>query len=807
VNHNTKFKPLHCRSVSAAGKSSICIHSWRRKVSESAVASVGNYTKPLQTCIAARAPQQSAVRIPTMEPYDLVVIGAGMCGLIAARDALKLGAKVKVLEASGRVGGQVWGIDHVETKKPIALGAEWLHSSKHESMFNEFKRYQIHLDTFVHKREHILYGGKGEKAKVSEKAAFLAAIKVDSVYINAMRIINWDVLFICFKDGYFQPDSDQYDMPFIQYLAERLQVPATSPVHEFILMQVFNITGGNPVTQSALGVLYVIAGYRTAEKAFSVESELLHRYPSALSKYMKALADEVDALGGEIDFYTPVVEVRKEEIMLPIPRVPNYDYPPLPDRKRTVFIKCGSKQEIAARAVIVAVPLKCLATIRFDPPLPLELRQAAERCNAGVEQLKMYAFAAGISSDIGRLSTVQYECRESYTIARHHKYNASAAATGLSADGVLVAAAASAKIQSRRTLTVAYKGSKQPDEQSAVNRTLVCTNGSRHDLLHNLARNLRKIYPVIELQNDKAGNTPASSRPSTTASGAGTGRPRTGVNTTAHVSLLSVNMAGRSAVHSELQSPVQPQMLHPPAAEGEQMEAPEDINTSEYTVSHDGAVVYHDFLSDVCIRGTWFNLRAGTAHLHVLASRAARMPWHNNTRRSAYAASTSMVGTAHSPGRSGSSAAAARTFTGPAETANETDISDVHDDASGVEVCHGRLATNSSSMGSNATTPGNAPTASAMEELTLIIAGAELHPEWTGWLEGAVLSGALAARRVYPYLFPPMVPRNYAKRIGPQSPDRAAAPPVAVPTSPLLLPQSPKYSPSLDRRRGMSRPL
>jgi hypothetical protein len=248
-------------------------------------------------------------------------------------------------------------------------------------------------------------------------------------------------------------------------------------------------------------------------------------------------------------------------------------------------------------------------------------------------------------------------------------------------------------------------------------------------------------------------------------------------------------------------------MLHPPAAEGEQMEAPEDINTSEYTVSHDGAVVYHDFLSDVCIRGTWFNLRAGTAHLHVLASRAARMPWHNNTRRSAYAASTSMVGTAHSPGRSGSSAAAARTFTGPAETANETDISDVHDDASGVEVCHGRLATNSSSMGSNATTPGNAPTASAMEELTLIIAGAELHPEWTGWLEGAVLSGALAARRVYPYLFPPMVPRNYAKRIGPQSPDRAAAPPVAVPTSPLLLPQSPKYSPSLDRRRGMSRPL
>jgi hypothetical protein len=224
-------------------------------------------------------------------------------------------------------------------------------------------------------------------------------------------------------------------------------------------------------------------------------------------------------------------------------------------------------------------------------------------------------------------------------------------------------------------------------------------------------------------------------------------------------------------------------------------------------VSHDGAVVYHDFLSDVCIRGTWFNLRAGTAHLHVLASRAARMPWHNNARRSAYAASTSMVGTAHSPGRSRSSAAAARTFTDPAETANATDVSGVHDDASGVGVSRRHHAANSSSAGSSEAASASTFTATPAEELTLIIAGAELHPEWTGWLEGAVLSGALAARRVYPYLFPPMVPRNYAKRIGPQSPDRAAAPPVAVPTSPLLLPQSPKYSPTLDRRRGMSRPL
>lgn len=734
-----------------------------------------------------------------MEPYDLIVVGAGVCGLIAARDSLKRGAKVKILEASGRVGGQVWCIDHVGTKKTIALGAEWMDPLKHESIFKELNNYQIQVDSFSHKREYVLHSGKGEKAKLDERAKFISDLRSNNLFIDAIRTINWDVSFICLKDGYLQPESEQYDMPFIQYLTDRLKVPSTSPVHEFILMQVFNITGGNPATQSALGVLYVIAGFRTAEKAFSLESEVLHRYPAALSRYIKALADEVDALGGEIEFYAPAVEVRKVEVMLPVPRVPNYDYPPLPDRTRTVYVQCGSKQEFAARAVIIAVPLKCLSNIRFDPPLPLELRQAPERCNAGVEQMKMYVFAAGISSDIARLSTVQCECNESYTIARHHKYSASTAAmaqqSGLSADGVLSAAAASGRIRARRTLTVQYKGTP-PDESALFNRVLICTNGSRHDLLPNLARNLRKIYPVIELQNDKMGYTPSNSRPSTTASnGAGASvagfrqRAATVVNSASAVRVLSVSRTTTAVGESNRPSN---SGTMTPVNEEELTEAPEDINTSEYTVSHDGAVVYHDFLSDVCIRGTWFNLRAGTAHLHVLASRAARMPWHRNTRRSAYAAAatTSMVGKTHSPKRGIGSI---RTFAedDPAETYSAT----AEGDRGGNDTRTG--------LGSGLSTGGDGTGGS--EELTLIIAGAELHPEWTGWLEGAVRSGTLAAKRVHPYLFPPMVPRNFAKRIPPpSSPELAGSGSQAVPSappSPFASPfPSPKFSPGLDRR-------
>jgi monoamine oxidase len=57
---------------------------------------------------------------------DVVVIGAGLAGLAAARDAAQAGLTVIVIEARDRVGGRVWthftkGLTH-----PIELGAEWI---------------------------------------------------------------------------------------------------------------------------------------------------------------------------------------------------------------------------------------------------------------------------------------------------------------------------------------------------------------------------------------------------------------------------------------------------------------------------------------------------------------------------------------------------------------------------------------------------------------------------------------------------------------------------------------------------------
>ena len=63
---------------------------------------------------------------------DVVVIGAGVAGLAAARRLNEHGVRVLVLEARDRIGGRVFTARDVRTPLPIELGAEFLHGDAPE---------------------------------------------------------------------------------------------------------------------------------------------------------------------------------------------------------------------------------------------------------------------------------------------------------------------------------------------------------------------------------------------------------------------------------------------------------------------------------------------------------------------------------------------------------------------------------------------------------------------------------------------------------------------------------------------------
>lgn len=82
-----------------------------------------------RTVLAALAAAGLARRAEAQSPRSVLVIGAGLAGLSAARDLSAEGHQVTVIEARDRIGGRVW-TSRLWPDLPIDLGASWIHGMK-----------------------------------------------------------------------------------------------------------------------------------------------------------------------------------------------------------------------------------------------------------------------------------------------------------------------------------------------------------------------------------------------------------------------------------------------------------------------------------------------------------------------------------------------------------------------------------------------------------------------------------------------------------------------------------------------------
>lgn len=67
------------------------------------------------------------------EQVDVIVIGAGVAGLAAARTLSRAGLRVEIVDARNRIGGRIATVHDPELPIPVELGAEFIHGTPAET--------------------------------------------------------------------------------------------------------------------------------------------------------------------------------------------------------------------------------------------------------------------------------------------------------------------------------------------------------------------------------------------------------------------------------------------------------------------------------------------------------------------------------------------------------------------------------------------------------------------------------------------------------------------------------------------------
>src|SRR4051794_30190905 len=74
---------------------------------------------------------------------DVIVVGGGLAGLVAARDLAEAGCSVRLLEARDRFGGRAWAAPFHGDGRLVELGGGWFDTDLQHPLRAEVERYGV----------------------------------------------------------------------------------------------------------------------------------------------------------------------------------------------------------------------------------------------------------------------------------------------------------------------------------------------------------------------------------------------------------------------------------------------------------------------------------------------------------------------------------------------------------------------------------------------------------------------------------------------------------------------------------------
>jgi len=260
----------------------------------------------------------------TDNTHDVVVVGAGMAGLTAARALAEAGLKVLVVEAQDRIGGRIW-TRHVGDEA-IELGAEFIHGRPPE------------LWALIEEAGLETYERGGAQLCFDEGALSDCGDEMDTVFEPLEKLKKFG----------------GSDMSFAKYL-DREQTPAEQRGPMIGYVEGFNAADHREVSVAALGA------QQKAEDASG--GDHTYRLRGGYDQLPRYLSERITEFGGKVLTGTPVTDIQWE-----------------PDRVKVV----SDLWTFRAPQVIVTLPLAALQSggVKITPQ-PRQILEAAGRLRMG----------------------------------------------------------------------------------------------------------------------------------------------------------------------------------------------------------------------------------------------------------------------------------------------------------------------------------------------------------------------------------------------------------------------------------------
>ncbi|KAJ4114779.1 hypothetical protein NW768_011333 [Fusarium equiseti] len=295
----------------------------------------------------------------TNTKYDVIVVGAGYCGLTAARDASIAGLKVLLIEARDRIGGRSWS-SNIEGY-PYEMGGTWVHWGQ-AHVWREIQRYNMQNELEVSYdftrgiNKYLLATPEGTQKFTHEEE--------DALMQSALhKLVNIDgqsgrEAIIFPHQSKLDPIAAKYDRMSI---ADRIaEIKNDLTYNERMGLEAFVLlcSGATLETTSFYEFLHwwAMCNYTYVG---CIEYLAKYKFKGGQSSFAINFFKEALATGNlTYSFSTPVASVRNSPA--------------------GVEVTYRTGQTFKAKKMISAIPLNILNDVKFDPPLAPGKKAAAD---------------------------------------------------------------------------------------------------------------------------------------------------------------------------------------------------------------------------------------------------------------------------------------------------------------------------------------------------------------------------------------------------------------------------------------------